>query len=200
MRAACEVGSISSTWSRCFKSSVTTGRSVRGGSTPPTTLDPPPQGIATALMVSHQSSTEITSVSVARKGDHVGRIGEVACEHARAVVERLAVAVQQALEVIGAAHIGQRARDGDPRLAQLDVFGPGRGRDLVSRQPEALRVGALPAAGSRPAPSTSFSRPQPQNFSLSAIAPSRTGSAWVIGDRRDQRATRREPIHGSSQS
>ena len=67
MRAACEVWSISSTLSRCFKSSVTTGRSVRGGSTPPTTLDPPPQGITTALTVSHQSSTETTSVSLRGK-------------------------------------------------------------------------------------------------------------------------------------
>ncbi len=42
---------------------VTTCRSLCGGSTPPTTLEPPPQGMTTAFTESHQSSTATISFS-----------------------------------------------------------------------------------------------------------------------------------------
>jgi hypothetical protein len=76
MRAACEVASISSTRPRCIRSIVTTCRSVRGGSTPPTTLEPPPQGIATALTESHQSRTAMISRSSRGKATTSGGLAK----------------------------------------------------------------------------------------------------------------------------
>ncbi len=43
------------------------GRSVRGGSTPATTLEPPPQGMTTAWIESHQSRVETSSASLRGK-------------------------------------------------------------------------------------------------------------------------------------
>src|SRR5690349_13530241 len=48
MRAARDVRSISTTRSMRARSIVTTGRSPAGGSMPPTTLEPPPYGLAIA--------------------------------------------------------------------------------------------------------------------------------------------------------
>ena len=54
------------------RSSVTTGRSPSRGSTPPTTLVPPPKGITAAPSASAQLSTVSTSELVARARHQVG--------------------------------------------------------------------------------------------------------------------------------
>jgi hypothetical protein len=67
MRAAREVLSTSSTRPSSRRSTVTAAlcrTASRIGSTPPTTLDPPPNGVTLACAPPAQSSTAATSASV----------------------------------------------------------------------------------------------------------------------------------------
>ena len=92
------------------------GRSSRAGvasgtrgSTPPTTLVPPPNGIAAAPASAHQSSTARARASSRGSGDHVGRVVEAAAEARARVAVGLAVGVRDALVGVAAADLGQRA-------------------------------------------------------------------------------------------
>ena len=78
------------------------------------------------------------------KGHGIGRVGHRAHEHAPGVEARLAVAVLQPRQVIGAHHRLQRRRHGDARRAQRDLLRLGRRRDVEAVQAVALGDLGLP--------------------------------------------------------
>ena len=78
------------------------------------------------------------------EGHRVGRVGHRAHEHARRRRTRLAVAVLQPREMIGAHDRLQRRRHVDARLAQRDLFGLGRRRDVEAGEAVALGDLGLP--------------------------------------------------------
>ena len=81
-----------------------------------------------------------------REGDRVGRIGHRAHEHAPGVEARLAVAVLEPRQVIGAHHRLQRRRHVDARLAQGDLLRLGRRRDVEAGQADSARRSRPPKA------------------------------------------------------
>ena len=93
--AAREARSISSTRSSAFRS-IETARSSPRGSTPPTTLVPPPYGITATSSEHAQSSTRSSSCS--SRGTHhgVGRVVELAAEAAHDVAIGLPERVRRA--------------------------------------------------------------------------------------------------------
>ncbi len=74
----------------------------------------------------------------------VGRIGHLAHEHARGVEARLAVAVLQPCEVIGAHDVLQPIGHRDTRRAQRDLLRLGRRRDVEAVEAVALGDLGLP--------------------------------------------------------
>src|SRR5215204_6261338 len=118
MRAARDARSMSSTWSRWRRSTVTAPRYVSptSHSTPPTTDEPPPYGIAAAPTPAHQSRTSATSASVR----------ELAAERVHDVSERLAVGVPGPLGGLRRALRRKRGRGIEPGLGEVELVDRGR--------------------------------------------------------------------------
>ena len=81
---------------------------------------------------------------VLREGHGIGRIGHRAHEHAAGVEARLAVAMLQPRQVVGAHDRLQRRRHRDARRAQRDLLRLGRRRHIEAVQPIALGDVGLP--------------------------------------------------------
>ena len=142
IRAAREVSSTSSTRSSALRSSATAGSSKRG-SIPPTTLVPPPNGIAFAPASAHQASTCSTSSSVRGAATTSGALLEVAAEAAHDVAVGLAERVHGAVVALGRTDRGERRRRLDARLGQdclLELHRPlGLGRAEAEMGDDSLR-------------------------------------------------------------
>ena len=78
------------------------------------------------------------------KGHGIGRVGHRAHEHAQRIEARLAVAVLEPRQVIGAHHRLQRLRHGNARGAQRDLLRLGRWRHVEAVQAVALGDLGLP--------------------------------------------------------
>ena len=109
-------------------------------STPPTTLVPPPNGIATAFASAHQDSHRSTSASSRGERHQVGRLGELPAEAAHHVAVGLAERVGRAcVRVDGAVQPVGRI---DPRRPQLHVLQRHRPLHLALAEAE-VRADAL---------------------------------------------------------
>ena len=136
-RAARETRSTSSTRSSAPQVDRHRGRvALDRGSTPPTTLVPPPNGIAAAPADGAPVEQPRHVGLVARARDHVGRVVDLAAEGAHHVAVGPAVGVGGALVGVGRADLGQRRGRLEPRGA--GARGPSsRHRALDLRGPEA---------------------------------------------------------------
>ena len=147
MRAARETASTSST--RSSAREVERDRAVVAvagtrGSTPPTTLVPPPYGITATPRVRRPLEHALDVGLVARARDDVGRVVEAAAERAHDVAVGLARRRARARVVACRSSRSPRASRGrlDPRRRQ---------RDAVERRP-APRAPARRSRGARRAP------------------------------------------------
>ena len=170
MRAACEVASISSTRPRCFRSMVTTwpvgARRLDTAHHARTSTPGNDNGVYRIAPVENGDDLAL----VARESHHVRRIGEVARENPGAVEERPAVAVQQALKMLGRAHFAQAYRRRHARRAQTNFLRAGCRRHVVSRQ---CRNGArrrLQARSPLPDAAPHFQAPSPRTCASPALA------------------------------
>ncbi len=132
MRAARESRSISSTRSSRPRSIETAPRQSppRGASTPPTTLEPPPYGIATRRAPAHQSSTRATSASSRGNATTSGGCEKSRAKGAHDVAERLAVGVPGA--VVGSLRADRASAAGGATRGARSAISSRRGGGAIS--------------------------------------------------------------------
>ena len=133
--AAREVSSTSSTWSNRVKSMVQT-LSASGGSTPATTVLPPPYGIATMFELAHQSNTRAASSSVRGYAITSGGLGNSHLNprmRSRKLRPYVCAALSWSSMVQNSATSGCGVKRGLRRLRSASVGGVGAGSDTPYR-------------------------------------------------------------------
>src|SRR5512132_791766 len=170
MRAALDSRSISSTWLRWRRSTVTTPRYVASTShsTPPTTDDPPPYGIAAAPASAHQSRTSATSASVRGVATTSGGWPK-SRRKARTTSRNDLPYVCPARSAGSVVHCDARDAGGSSRGSRSSsssiVGGPATAISSSSNMPTSVL--AICSCWSRVGPSPSY--PQPQNLRTLAV-------------------------------
>ena len=131
------------------------------GSTPPTTEEPPPNGMTATFAPPAQSSTASMSASLFGRATRVGRVGEVAAKRAHGFGKGLAVGMEEPLVGVLRQHAGERGGRRDAGRAERDLGGLRRRSGGARLDAELARRRSGRDARARPSSRPSPSLPQP---------------------------------------